>query len=250
MSGSDPSPQPPAGGASRPLWRRLLPLGAIALAVVGVFATGLHEFLSFEALRDHHAVLQRHVAAAPLLAGAVFVVLYAGAVALSLPGAAVMTLVGGFLFGTIAGGLLVVLSATVGASLLFLAARSAFYDLLRARAGGAVARMERGFRENAFNYLLFLRLVPLFPFFLVNLVPAFLGVRLGTFVAATALGIVPGTFVFASVGSGLGAVLEAGGKPDLSLATRPEVIGPLIALGLLSLVPVAVRRLRRRRRDG
>ena len=234
----------------RALWLRLLPLGLIVAGIAAAFASGLDRYLSYEALVENRDWLQAEVAAAPVVAALAFGLAYAVVVALSLPGGAIMTLLGGFLFGTWVGGSLVVLSATVGAAAVFLAARTAFGDALRRRAGGAVERMRAGFRRNAFSYLLFLRLVPVFPFFLVNLVPAFLDVPLATYVAATALGIVPGTFVFASVGNGLGAVLDAGARPDLSIATRPEVFGPLLALGLLSLVPVLIRRRRGGTEDG
>ncbi len=165
--------------------------------------------------------------------------------AFSLPGGLVATLTGGFLFGTWLGGAATVIGATVGASILFLAAKTAFADLLRDKAGPAIARMEEGFRQNAFSYLLFLRLVPVFPFWLVNLAPAFLGVTLRTFIGATFLGIIPGTFVFASLGNGLGAIFDAGGTPDLHLLRQPQIVGPLIALAVLSLLPVFIRRFRR-----
>ncbi len=115
-------------------------------------------------------------------------------------------------------------------------------DALRARAGPKLRKLEEGFGENAFSYMLVLRLVPIFPFFLVNLAPAFLGVRLGTYVLATFIGIMPGTFVFASLGNGLGAVFDAGREPDLGLIFEPQIIGPILALALLALVPVVYRR--------
>jgi len=240
VNGDDPAPAPP-----RPLWRRLLPLLAIAAGMALVFATGLHRYLSLEALRQHRDWLQDAVALRPLAAAAAYLGIYIVAVALSIPGALFLTLAGGFLFGIWLGTALTVAGATLGATALFLAARTAVGGLLRARAGSFVARMEAGFRANAFSYLLVLRLVPVFPFFVVNLVPAFLGVPLGVFVAATLLGIVPGTLVYASVGNGLGAVLAAGGAPDLGLVLQPEVLGPLLGLAALSLLPVAVKRLRR-----
>src|SRR3546814_20181567 len=103
--------------------------------------------------------------------------------------------------------------------------------------------MDAGFRENAFNYLLAMRLIPLFPFWLVNLAPAFAEVRLGTFVAATALGIVPGTFVFALVGNGLGALIAAGEEPELSIVLRPHILMPIVGLAVLALLPVTYRKL-------
>ena len=138
------------------------------------------------------------------------------------------------------------LGATAGATVLFLAARYAFADYLRAKAGPAIRRMERGFNENALSYLLFLRLVPVFPFFLVNLAPAFLGVRLGTYVVATAIGIVPGTVVYALVGDGLGAVLDAGLRLDAGIIFQPRFLAPIVGLALLALLPIAYKKLRRR----
>lgn len=226
--------------------KRLWPLVLLAGGLALFFALGLQRYATLEALRDNREALARWVEAQGALAMLVYVLLYALMVAFSVPGALIATLAGGFLFGTLLGGTLTVVAATLGATLLFIAAKSALGDLLRARAGGAVARMEEGFRENAFSYLLVLRLVPVFPFFLVNLAPAFLGVGLSTFVAATFLGIIPGTFVFASLGAGLGAVFDAGRTPDLGLIFEPRVIGPILALAALALVPVFYRRLKNR----
>jgi uncharacterized membrane protein YdjX (TVP38/TMEM64 family) len=138
-----------------------------------------------------------------------------------------------------------VLAATVGALAVFLAARSALGDALRARAGPFVKRLEAGFRENALSYLLVLRLVPLFPFWLVNIVPALLNVPTRTFVIGTLVGIVPGTFVFVSVGNGLDAVFARGELPGAGIFLEPEVLIPIAGLTLLALVPVVYKRFRR-----
>ena len=161
---------------------------------------------------------------------------YAAVVALSVPGAAIMTLAGGFLFGIVLGASLTVIGATLGATLLFLIARSAAGDFLRQRAGPFLARMSDGFSKDAFNYLLFLRLVPAFPFWAVNLAPALLGMRLAPFVIATALGIIPGTVVYTAFGASLGHVFDAGGQVDLKTVFSPTLIAALIGLGLLALV--------------
>ena len=134
--------------------------------------------------------------------------------------------------------------------MLFLVARHALGDVLRGRAGPFVARMEAGFRANALNYLLVLRLIPLFPFWLVNLVPAFVGVRTSTYVLGTLLGIIPGTFVYASVGNGLGAVFDAGETPDLAIIFKPEILLPIVGLALLALLPIAYKRFQARRKPG
>jgi len=184
-------------------------------------------------------------------------------VSLSVPGATFLTVTSGFLFGVWLGAAASVVGATVGATVIFLVARTAFGEPLLARAGPRLAELARGFRDDAFSYLLFLRLVPAFPFFLVNLVPAFAGVRLGPFVAATALGVIPGAVVFAFTGTMLDSIIAAqekahadclaSGAPACMLAFNardaltPHVIGALAALGLLALLPVLVKRWRARR---
>ena len=243
-----PEREPAAGASAQRRWRRYLPIAAIAAGLVVFFATGAHDYVSFEVLRQHQASLQGWVAAHTAAAVALFFLAYVAVVTFSLPGGALMTLIGGFLFGTWVGGMIVVLAATLGATLLFLAARTAFGDLLRAKAGPGIAKMEAGFRENAMSYLLVLRLVPLFPFFLVNLAPAFLGVPAATYVVATFIGIIPGTFVYASVGNGLGAVFEAGGEPDFAIIYEPEIFGPLLALAALACIPIVYKRIAARRR--
>ncbi len=226
--------------------KRYLPIAVIVLGLVVFFAAGGHRYVNFDTLRAHRQVLQDWVAAQSVLAVALFFLTYVVVIACSVPGGSLLTTVGGFLFGTWLGGGVVVFAATLGACLLFLAARHAFADLLRRRAGPALQRMEAGFAENAMSYLLILRLVPLFPFFLVNLVPALLGIRLSTYTIATFFGIIPGTFVFASLGNGFGRIFEQGGEPDWGIVYNPEVFGPLVALALLSSVPILYKRLKRR----
>jgi uncharacterized membrane protein YdjX (TVP38/TMEM64 family) len=223
---------------------RFLPLAILLLAIVVVLASGLAEYLSFEQLKQNRSQLldfvDRHAVLAPLL----FMAIYAAVIALSIPGGAVLTVTGGFLFGIGLATLYVVVAATAGASLVFLAAKTALGDSLRAKAGPWMRRMETGFRENALNYLLFLRLIPAFPFWLVNLVPAFLGVPFPTYVVGTFLGIIPGTLVYASVGNGLGAVFEAGQSPDLGIIFRPAILLPIVGLAVLAILPVAYRKIK------
>jgi uncharacterized membrane protein YdjX (TVP38/TMEM64 family) len=169
---------------------------------------------------------------------------YLAMVAFSLPGGAVMTVAGGFLFGALPTAAVVVVAATAGATLVFLAARTALGDILRRRAGPFLKGMEEGFRANALSYLLVLRLVPLFPFVVVNLVPAFLGVSLRVFVLGTLFGIAPGTFVYASVGAGLGSVFDAGESFSARSVLTTEVVVALLGLAFLALVPVLYRRRR------
>ena len=222
--------------------RRWAPLALLILAGAAVWLTGLHGQLSLDGLREHREALLAFVAAHSVLAPIMFTTGYAAAVALSLPGALFLTLAGGFVFGPWLGGLCAVLGGTAGAVALFLIARTALGSSLRDRAGTWLQRLEAGFQRDAFSYLLILRLVPLLPFWLVNLVPALLGMPLRLFAAATFLGIIPAAFVFAGVGSGLGAVLEAGGTPNLGLILEPRVLLPLLGLAALALVPMVYRR--------
>lgn len=224
--------------------KRFIPVLVVVLGVVAFVTTGAHEYLSFEALSRHRADLLAYAADHAVLSVVVFMVAYVVVIALSLPGGVWLTLAGGFIFGGVMAGLYVVVAATIGATLIFLAARYAFADLFRTRAGSALGKMESGFRKNAFNYLLVLRLVPLFPFWLVNLVPALLDVKLRTYMVATFFGIIPGTFVYAFVGAGLGAVFESGGTPDLGVIFQPEVLLPLLGLSMLSIVPVIYQKLK------
>ncbi len=228
--------------------KRFLPATLLAAGLVAIIALDLDRFLSLAALREHRHLLTAWVDARPLAAGLAYCALYALAVACSLPGATALTLFGGFLFGTALGSTLAVVGATLGASMLFLAARSALGDSLRQRAGPWFAKLEAGFREGAISYLLVLRLVPLFPFFIVNLVPAFFGVRLRDYVWTTALGIVPGAVVYSSVGAGLGAVLDAADTPIRGLLRSPPILLPLLGLALLALLPLVYRRWRARKR--
>ena len=163
-------------------------------------------------------------------------------VALSVPGGAVLTIAGGFLFGPWLGTICAVVGATLGATGIFLAARAGLGGLAH-RAGPFIAKLEAGFRADAFSYLLVLRLVFIVPFWLVNLVPALVGVKLRSYVLATFIGIIPATFVFASLGSGLANIVE---EPGLAVLLRPSVLGPIVGLALLALIPVGYRRWRGR----
>ncbi|MBI3707533.1 MAG: TVP38/TMEM64 family protein [Proteobacteria bacterium] len=228
------------------IWR-LVPLLVLLLGLGIIFAFGLHRQVSFETLAAHRATLRDWVASHGAAAPVIYVVAYVAAVAFSVPGGVWLTLTGGFMFGPIWGACYAVVGATLGATGLFLAARTALGGLLRAKAGSALDRLRDGFRRDALSYLLVLRLVPIVPFFIVNLVPAFLGVTLRTYVVATFLGIIPATFVFASLGNGLGAVFDAGGRPDLGIIFTPPILLPLLGLAVLALIPAAYRYIQQRR---
>lgn len=229
--------------------RRWWPLLLLAAGLLLFFALGGQDVFRAAALADHHAALRGWVAAQPLLAPLAGMGAYAVAVAFSLPIGLILTILAGLLFGPVLGTIVVVIGATAGAVALFLAARTALGDRLRGRVESALKRMDAGFRENAFNYLLFLRLVPIFPFWLVNLAPAFTDISLRLYALATVLGVIPGTLVYVLVGNGLGAVLEAGGQPDLDILFSPQILAPLIGLAALSLVPIVIKRRRARSKE-
>jgi len=220
---------------------RVLPLLILIAGLVAFFYFGLQKYVTFAALKENREVLTTWVQAHGVEAVVAFIALYAVAVAFSLPIAALLTIAGGFLFGTMFGTLWTVTGATIGATVAFLAAKTALGDPLRARFGARLKAMEAGFRANAFSYMLVLRLVPLFPFWLVNLAPAFLGVGLSTYVIATFIGIIPGSFVYTSIGTGLNALIDAGQQPDLRMILKPEFLIPILGLALLAMIPVVYR---------
>ena len=242
------APEPLA--KKKPLWRRLLPLGILLVVIGTAFAFDLQRFLAFDTLREHDQALRAFVEARPVLTALGFVLAYAAAVAVSLPGAVFLTIAGGFLFGIWLGGFLVVVGATAGAVAIFLIAKTSLGEGLKERAGPWLQRMQAGFNENALNYLLVLRLIPAFPFWIVNIVPAFLGVKLKDYALATFFGIMPGSFVYASIGNGLGTVIEAGDEPDLGIILEPAILTPILGLAALALLPVAYRKLKGRRASG
>jgi uncharacterized membrane protein YdjX (TVP38/TMEM64 family) len=223
--------------------RRLAPLGLLLAAGIAFVVAGGHHYVTFRTLAENREWLCGLVARWGFLSAVVYVAVYAALVALSVPGGAVLTIAGGFLFGSWLGGVCAVLGATLGATGVFLAARTGLAGLAQ-RAGPLIGKLEAGFRADAFSYLLVLRLVPIFPFWLVNLVPALVGVRLRTYVLATFLGIIPATFVYAGLGSGLGSVVA---EPDLRIVVQPSVLVPIGGLAVLALVPVAYKRWRAKR---
>lgn len=254
-----PSPQDESRGRS--LWR-FAPLAVVVSLSILIVLMGWHRHLSFESFVRQHTVLREFIARDPAGSLAAYVALYIAVVALSVPGALFLTIAGGILFGALLGGAAALIGATLGAVCIFLIAKSALGEHLVRRAGPRVGMLADGFRADAFSYLLFLRLVPVFPFWLVNLVPALVGVSVKIFIAATALGMIPGTFAFTFVGAGLESVVAAqeaayracvaAGRPECRLdfhlksVVTPEILAALGALGILALVPVIVTRLRAR----
>jgi uncharacterized membrane protein YdjX (TVP38/TMEM64 family) len=228
------------------VWLRRVPILMILLAAV-VGAVLLKDDLSFDTLARHREELLAFRDTHYLWAVLAFLAAYIAIVALSLPGGTIATLTGGFLFGLFPGVLYNVLGAGTGAVLVFLAARSGFGEALSRKldaAGGKAARLQAGLRENEWSVLFLMRLVPLVPFFVANLVPALVGVRVWRFVVSTFLGIVPGALVFTSVGSGLGDVFAKGATPDLGIIFTPPVLLPLLGLAALAALPMLLRLLK------
>lgn len=240
-----PDPAPPP--ASR--LRRAVPLIALVCGAAAGAAL-LGDRLSFDALRENREALTAWRDANYLLAALGYAALYIAVVAFSLPGALIMTLTGGFLFGLAAGGALTLVAATIGATVIFVAAKTGLGDRLAARmgaSGGTMARLKRGLEANQVSFLLLMRLVPAMPFFVANLAPAFFGVRLRTYVWTTFIGIMPGTLVYTWVGAGLGDVFARGEDPDLGLLFAPQVLGPLLGLCALAALPMAIKAIRGRK---
>lgn len=223
---------------------RWLPIAIIAAVFLGLIFSGIDGATILAFLQENRQAILDYAGRHQILAPLIFVLIYAAAVAVSVPGAVFLTLTCGFVFGTWLGGSLAVVGASIGAAIIFLAAKTALGDSLRDKAGPRMKRFEEGFHANAFNYLLVLRMIPIFPFWLINLAAAFLGVRFRTYVVATFLGIIPVTFVYASLGNGLGAAIDLGTEIGLSLFLEPQILLPLVGLVVLALLPVIYKRFR------
>lgn len=230
---------------------RFAPAVLLVVLIVVSYAMGGHRYVGLQFLAESGEALKEAVEARPLAAPLAFFLFYVCAVALSFP-ATVLSIFAGYLFGFLQGALLVVLAATTGASLLFLSARYVFGDFLRRLLGGRAERLATGFERDAFAYLLVLRLTPVLPFFLVNVAPGFFRVRFATFLAATLLGILPGTFTQAWLGHGLDSVLEEAREAGQDLAPFDlltwEMVLAFVLLALVALLSAVVRSVWNRRR--
>lgn len=229
---------------------RYAPIAVILAGLVFGYAMGWHDYFSLAFLAERRGDLNDYVAQHYLLALVAFFVIYVLAVAFSFPVASALTIFGGFLFGWLVAGATVAVAATLGASLLFLAARSAFGGFLTQRIGGRAAGLAAGFEKDAFSYLLVLRLAPVFPFFVMNIAPALFNISLRAYVAATFLGILPGTFAYAWLGQGIGSVLDAakqsGLAPSAADLVTPQITFAFAALALVAAIPTVVRKIRSR----
>ena len=250
---------PPALALLRRFGLPVLVLSVMALVLV----KGWHDHLTLENVVTQRDRFQHFLAGNATLSVATYVVVYALLVALSLPCGLLLTVTGGLLFGWLAGALSAIVGATLGATVVFLIARTAVGDTLHQRAGPWLAKLSEGFRKDALSYMLFLRLVPAFPFWFVNIAPAVLGVPLRTFVLGTLIGITPASFAFASAGAGLDSVILAAKTKHAacvvqkgadacplvihasSLLTR-ELMSALVLIGVVALIPVVLKRWRRR----
>lgn len=242
--------------------KRVLPVAVLAGVAALVVFQGWHKFLTLEHIAENRDVLKGYIEQNYVLTLLAYMGIYIVVIALSLPGGVFLTLTGGFLFGWLVGGIATVIAATIGATVIFLIARTSLGEPLAGRAGPRLDRLRAGFQDSALNYLLFLRLVPLFPFWLVNLAPALLGVGLGTYVLGTFIGIIPGTFAFSFAGVGLDSVIEAQKeayescvaaqganasqactfKLDAGALVTSELLIAFAALGVVALIPVILKK--------
>lgn len=221
--------------------KKFLPLGILASVLTAVYLSGLLDYVSLDAIKEHRVYLSELVQQNPFGAGAAFIALYILAVALSLPIASLLTLLGGFLFGLTAGTIMIVTSATIGASIIFLIAKSASGEFLREKAGPFYNKVANNMNENAIQYMLSIRLIPLIPFFISNILPALFNIRLRDFALTTFVGIIPGTAVYVNIGQSL-ATIES-----LSDLISPQIIGAFTLLGLFALIPTFIKLFKNRK---
>lgn len=232
----------------KPGWTRRLPLIAI-LAVAGIGAFTLSDYLSFQTLADNREALLAFRDANYLATAGLFMLAYVLIVVFSLPGATIATLTGGFLFGVFPGALFNVIAATIGATGIFLAARWGLGQRLAERmetSEGKIKWIKDGIDENQWSMLFLMRLVPAVPFFVANLLPALVGVTTARYVISTFLGILPGGVVYTSVGAGLGEVFERGETPNLGIIFEPQVLLPILGLAALAALPIVLKQFKRK----
>lgn len=244
-----------------PAWHRAWPAVALVLAIAAAYATGLHQYLTLSSVAEHRDTLKAFVADNLLLAILIYAAVYAAAVALSLPGAALLTVIGGFLFGWMVSAPVSIVAATAGSIIVFEAVKTAFGASVAERAGPFVKKLSEGFAKDAFSYLLFLRLTPVFPFFAVNAVAGLANIRLSTFALATLIGIIPGGLAFAYLGTGLDSVIDAHKQAQADCAAQIsaeacaysiaasdlvtwELLIAFAGLGVVSLIPVILKKIR------
>ena len=239
--------------------RRWGPLGVLACLIILTYGLGLSKYFTLEALVENRMVLDAYARDHMIAALLVYCAIYMLVVALSLPGAAILSIAGGFVFGWVLSGTITIFAATIGSVIVFQIVKTSLGTSIAERAGPFVQKLSNGFKRDAFNYLIFLRLVPAFPFFAVNAVAGLAGVDFRTYTIATFIGIIPGSFVFAWIGRGLGDVIDAkiasynnclassGAvvcKLEFSTASliTPQLLVLFAALGVMALLPVLLKK--------
>ena len=244
------------GATAVALTKRFAPLVVIIAGLVFGYVRGWHEYLSLGMLVESREMLRAFVDSNFAMAAVGYVLVYIAAVAFSFPGASFLTIGGGFMFGWFVGGLLTAIAAPVGATIIYLVARSAvgdfLVDMMKRKAGPRIRQLAEGFEEDAFNYLLSIRLAPIFPFWVINIAPAIFNVPLGTYIAATTIGILPGTFAYAFLGEGIDSVIAAqeaaGDELGIADLVTPEITAAFALLALVSLIPTIIKKIRAARR--
>ena len=229
-----------------PSLKKLTPILFLILGLIFFLLYDVHQIFELKTLKLYHGELVTWASELGVRAWFMFIGFYIVLVAVSLPGATLMTVIGGLVFGPFLGGILAIIGGTVGAVILFLAARYAFSDLFRFRVGSIPDKMEEAFKENALTYLLILRLIPIFPFWLVNLAPAFFDISIRVYLFATLVGIIPGTFIYSILGDRFGLLLTTDEEIYLGIIFEPKFLVPLVALATLILLPLIYKKLKNR----
>lgn len=223
--------------------KKFIPFTFLIVCLILFFSFKLYHYLSFNAIKQNSdfmlAIRQQYYWLSVLYFMSIYIII----VSISIPGAAILSILGGYLFGIFPGIIYIIVSETIGATIIFLATRYAFADLIANNAGKFVQKLENGFHENEFSYILVLRLIPLFPFFLVNLVSGLLNARARIYIIATFIGIIPGCIVYASVGNGLGALFNSDQTPNLGVIFTPAILLPMLGLAVLALLPAIYKQL-------
>jgi uncharacterized membrane protein YdjX (TVP38/TMEM64 family) len=227
--------------------KKLIPIAILVVGLIIIYFSGLLDYLSYDTLKEHRKTIVAFVQNHFFLSVLIYITVYTLGVAFSIPSGGFMTILGGFLFPQPLSTIFVVIGATTGSTLLFLAAKTAFRDFFAKRIGRVLKKMEKGFLENPASYLLFLRFVPLFPFWLVNLAPAFFGVHIWTYIWTTFIGIIPGSFVYAQAGAGLGAIFDTDQPFSIASVFNWKMRVALICLAIFSLIPIVVKKLRKKK---
>jgi uncharacterized membrane protein YdjX (TVP38/TMEM64 family) len=222
---------------------RRLPLAFIFCGLFCFFYFHLDTYINFETLKEHRQFLSAWTQEHYSLAVCLYMISYVATILCAIPSSIFFSLTAGFLFGSIFGFLYTMVSAIIGAAIFFLLIRTALAEWLAEKLGKKLQHFEAGFQENAFNYILTMRLIPIFPFFIVNIASAILGVRLFSFLAATFLGIIPANMIYVSLGHGLGKIFDHHQTPNIEIIFQPHIFIPLILMAVLALLPVVYKKL-------